>query len=149
MRLAYRDVSSPSNRVTLIAAMLNAGTVSTHTLFCLKEPLSIHRQHLLLACFNSLVVNFLVRLRVNTHVTTGMVERLPLPREDQMGPDADELARVCGVLAKAHGTGEHVRLNALVAKMYRLTEAEFAHVLSTFPLIDRSEREAMLHEFLS
>ena len=147
-RLAYRDVSSPSNRVTLIAAMLGAGTVSTHTLFCLKDPLSRFRQHLLLACFNSLVVNFLVRLRVNTHVTTGIVERLPLPREDQMGPAAGELALICGVLAKAHDTRAYVRLNALVAQMYRLTEEEFAHVLGTFPLIDRSERDAMLREFV-
>jgi Eco57I restriction-modification methylase len=148
-RLAYRDVSSPSNRLTLIAAMLGAGTVSTHTLFCLKEPLPVPRQQLLVACFNSLVVNFLVRLRVNTHVTTGIVERLPFPREDQMGPEAGELARICGVLARAHEAREYVRLNALVAHMYRLTEMEFAHVLSTFPLIDGSEREAMLHEFLS
>ena len=66
-----------------------------------------------------------------------------------MGPEAGELARICGVLARAHEAREYVRLNALVAHMYRLTEMEFAHVLSTFPLIDGSEREAMLHEFKS
>ena len=29
--------------------------------------------------FNSLVVNFLVRQRVSTHVTTAIVEQLPIP----------------------------------------------------------------------
>ncbi len=38
-RLAYRDVASATNRVTLIAALLPARSVSTHTLFCLKTEL--------------------------------------------------------------------------------------------------------------
>ena len=38
-RLAYRDVASPSNVVTLIAAIVPAGVVTTHTLFCLRTPL--------------------------------------------------------------------------------------------------------------
>ena len=36
-RLAYRDVASATNKLTLIAAMLPAGTVSTHTVFVLKS----------------------------------------------------------------------------------------------------------------
>ncbi|MEQ1729083.1 MAG: N-6 DNA methylase, partial [Vicinamibacterales bacterium] len=39
-RLAYRDVASATNRVTLIAALLPAGSVSTHTLFCLKSDMT-------------------------------------------------------------------------------------------------------------
>ena len=38
-RIAYRDVASATNKLTLIAAMLPRGTVSTHTVFCLKTPL--------------------------------------------------------------------------------------------------------------
>ena len=34
------------------------------------------------AFFNSFVVNYLVRLRVTTHVTTAIVERLPIPTRD-------------------------------------------------------------------
>ena len=37
LRLAYRDVASATNRLTLIAALLPPGTVSTHTVFCLKN----------------------------------------------------------------------------------------------------------------
>src|SRR5262249_52925358 len=79
-RLAYRDVAGATNRQTLIAALLPARTVSTHTLFCLRTPLPLHAQHGLCGLFNSFVVNYLVRQRVTTHVTTVVVERLPIPR---------------------------------------------------------------------
>ena len=78
-RLAYRDVASATNRLTLIAAVLPAGCVSTHTVFCLRTPLPPRDQHFLCGLFNSFVVNYLVRLRVTTHVTTAAVEQLPDP----------------------------------------------------------------------
>src|SRR5207245_10571339 len=78
-RLGYRDVASATNRLTLIAAILPAGCVSTHTVFCLRTPLRSRAQHFLCGLFNSFVVNFLVRLRVTTHVTTATVEQLPMP----------------------------------------------------------------------
>ena len=37
--LAYREVAAATNRLTLIAAILPADTITTHTVFCLKEPL--------------------------------------------------------------------------------------------------------------
>ena len=36
-RLGYREVASATNRLTLIAAVVPAGTVTTHTVFCLKD----------------------------------------------------------------------------------------------------------------
>ena len=42
-RLAYRDVASATNRLTLIAAILPPRCVSTHTVFCLRTPLSAAR----------------------------------------------------------------------------------------------------------
>jgi hypothetical protein len=146
-RLAYRDVASATNRVTLIAALLPPHSVSVHTLFCLRTTLPPRSQRLLCALFNSLVVNFLVRLRVTTHVTTAIVERLPVPPEDRCGPDAAVLTACAEVLASGHEVDRWVQLNAVVARLYRLTEQEFAHVLSTFPLIDRGERDAMLRAF--
>src|SRR5205823_10963428 len=78
-RLAYRDVASATNRVSLIAAILPPHTVSTHTVFCLRTGLAVRDQQFLCGIFNSLVVNYLVRLRITTHVTTTIVERLPIP----------------------------------------------------------------------
>src|SRR5262249_29688886 len=60
-RLAYRDVASATNRVTLIAAVLPRGVVPTHTVFCLRTALPLTAQYFLCGMFNSLVVNYLVR----------------------------------------------------------------------------------------
>ena len=70
-------MAGSTNRTTLIAAILPARCVSTHTLFCLRTPLSLRAQHYLCGLFNSFVVNYFVRLRVTTHVTTATVEQLP------------------------------------------------------------------------
>jgi hypothetical protein len=147
-RLAYRDVAGATNRQTLIAALLPPRAVSTHTLFCLRQPLPLRRQHLLCALLNSLVVNFLVRLRVSTHVTTAIVERLPVPREDEAGEAAGELSASAQLLASGAGLDPLVRLNALVAQIYGLQPAQFEHVLASFPLIDAVHRQAMLDLFV-
>ena len=146
-RLAYRDVASATNRVTLIAALLPAHTASTHTLFCLKEELPLDAQQVLCALFNSLVVNFFVRMRVSIHVTTSIVERLPVPTADRVGPWWGELAEGAALLSREDAPHVFARLNAIVAKLYALDAAEFGHVLATFPLIDRSDRDAMMRAF--
>ena len=79
-RLAFRDVASATNRTTLIAAIVPAGCVTTHTLFCLRTPLPRTDQWMLCALLNSYVANFLVRLRVTSHVSLSIVQALPVPR---------------------------------------------------------------------
>jgi len=39
-RVGYRDVASATNRLTLIAAIIPAHAVTTHTVFCLKTRLA-------------------------------------------------------------------------------------------------------------
>ena len=139
--------------------MLPPGTATTHTVFCLRTPLSRRSQHFLCGLFNSFVVNYLVRLRVTTHVTTAIVERLPLPTLDEAA-DAAEIVRSAAILGMVRRraqktTGESglsrtpaiARLNALVAALYQLDEQEFAHILGTFPLVPSGERDAALREF--
>ena len=78
-RLAYRDVSGVGNRQTFIAAVVPAGVVTTHTLFCLRTPIPIEQQHFLCGLFNSSALNAAVRMLMGGHVTTGLVEDLPVP----------------------------------------------------------------------
>jgi len=78
-RLAYRDVSGAGNRRTLIAAVVPPGVVTTHTLFCVRTPPDDARQHFLCALFNSSPLNRIVRMLMGSHVTTGLVEHLPVP----------------------------------------------------------------------
>jgi hypothetical protein len=140
-RLAYRDVASATNRTTLIAAVIPAGCVSTHTVFCLRSPLPPHAQHFLCALFNSLVVNYLVRLRVTTHVTTATVERLPVPTRDMAPAAFREIAAVGRLLSRRPDPSALAALNARVADLYRLSASELRHVLDTFPLIPSEERQ--------
>jgi hypothetical protein len=141
-RLGYRDVASATNRRTLIAAVLPAGCVSTHTVFCLRTPLSPRDQHFLCGLFNSFVVNYLVRLRVTTHVTTAVVEGLPIPRRSDAPRAFREVAGLARFLARRADQTASARLQALVAGLYQLSTSEFEHVLGTFPLIAKEEQSA-------
>jgi hypothetical protein len=146
-RLAYRDVASSTNQLTMIAAILPAGCVSTHTLFCLRTPLAPADQHLLCGLLNSFVVNFLVRLRVSTHVTTAIVERLPIPTREAAPAAAREIAGLARLLARRRDPAAYVRLQARVGELYQLSREEFAYVISTFPLVSEDTRRAALDSF--
>jgi hypothetical protein len=146
-RLAYRDVASSTNRVTLIAAVLPPATVSTHTVFCLRTPLPLRHQFFLCGMFNSFVVNYLTRLRVTTHVTTGIVERLPIPSKLAAGSSLGFIAACARLLARREAAAARAALEARVARLYQLSDAEFTHVLDTFPLVPAEERDAALRAF--
>lgn len=146
-RLAYRDVSGVTNRTSLIAAIVPSGCVTTHTLFCLKTPLPLDRQHFLCALFNSYVLNAIVRALMGGHVTTTIVEALPVPiwRGDR---EQMTIARLGRRLAAHPGSSlAQAVLHALVARLYGLADAEFARVIETFPLVPAADRDraARLH----
>jgi Eco57I restriction-modification methylase len=152
-RLAYRDVASATNRLTLIAAIIPARAVTTHTLFCLKTRLPLADQQVLCALLNSFVANYLVRMRVNTHVTVALVSKLfvPLIREghplfEALRSRSERSVRTSTPVEQAP---EYAELQALVAHAYGLRRDEFEHVLSTFPLIANDVRKASLREFLA
>ena len=146
-RLAYRDVASATNRVSLIAAIIPANTLTTHTVFCLKEDLPLPQQHYLCGVFNSFVANYLVRLRINTHVSAAIIDRLPVPRPRAGDPRARNIARLAARLSLGHEPASFSRLQANAASLYGLTLDQFAHVLETFPLVDRTDRDASLTAF--
>ena len=110
-RLGYREVAAATNRLTLIAAVLPEGTITTHTVFCLKVPLDVECQWYLCGMLNSFVANYLVRMRVSTHVS-GIIDRLrvPLPRRD--APRFREIAALSAsrsTASSARGAGTPAR----------------------------------------
>jgi len=149
-RLAYREVASATNRLTLIAAVVPPDVVTTHTVFCLKTPLPPAHQRVLCALLNSFVANYLIRLRVHTHVTASLLSRLPVPCIGPDHPAFDRLDTVAQLLAKSSNVEaslEYAELHAVAARLYGLTAQEFEHILTTFPLIDQSTRKAALQRF--
>jgi hypothetical protein len=144
-RLAYRDVASAGNRVSLIAAIVPAGCVTTHTLFCLKSAMPVKDQRVLCALLNSYVANFLVRQRIGTHLSTAIVERLPVPRPERESTDYEELATLSRRLEAHPDDGDaSAAAQARVARLYSLSATELAHVLETFPLVPPERRAAAL-----
>lgn len=129
-RLAYRDVSAVGNTNALVAAIIPAGIVTTHTLFCLRTPVPLEQQHFLCGLFNSAVFDRLVRLEMGSHVTTTLVENLPVPLwtgssvQREIAAVAKDLANfgTSGPRDSEHsGTpGLRTRLNVLVHGMYAL-----------------------------
>ncbi len=151
VRLAYRDVASATNRVTLIAALLPRNTLSTHTVFCLKTPIDTRGQWCLLALLNSLVANYLVRLNVTTHVTTALMARLPVPRPARASSAFGELVALARTLS-AKGIDAapdaYARLNAVVAGLYGLSSDQYRHVVATFPLLSEDLRDQCLVAYM-
>jgi hypothetical protein len=143
-RLAYREVASATNKLTLIAARLPAHAISTHTVFCLKSDLDEAAQWCLLGLLNSLVANYLVRLNGATHVTASLMSRLPVPRPAPSSSDYTALAALSQRLAVTgidDNVDDYASLNALAARQYGVSREQYAFMLETFPLIARSTRD--------
>lgn len=148
-RVAYRDVAAATNRLTLIAAVLPPRTVTTHTVFCLRTVLDDDEQHFIAGMLNSFVANYLARLRVTTHVTVSIMERLPLPKPAHSSPAFAAVVHLARHLASEPASATAMaRLQGLAARLYGLDGEQFEHVLSTFPLIEPRVREAALAAFL-
>lgn len=147
-RLAYRDVASASNTLTLIAAIVPANVLTTHTLFCLRTRLDDDEQQFLCGMFNSYVANYLVRLQVGMHVTTATMARLPVPKPHTGSQFFLEIASLARALQAAPDDGaSRATLQARAAHLYRLDASQFAHALTTFPLVTRQARDAALSAF--
>ena len=143
-RLAYRDVASSTNRTTLIAGVVPAGTVTVHTLFCLRTPLSDDDQWFLCGVLNSLVANFLVRPWVTTHLGTTTVERLPVPRPAPGDSDRDRIVALARRLSSGGDADDaRVEIEARVMRLYGLSARELPVIFETFPLVARAHTDAI------
>lgn len=163
-RLAYRAIASSTNERSMIGAILPASTFSGHSLNVAFEPTDSRIQLILLAFINSFCFDYFLRQQVSANLTQFFIYQSPVPRLSATDaaakplldraarltcttPEFDNLAReVGGDIRGAIDPGERARLRAeldgLVAHLYGLTEAEFAHILSAFPLVAEPVKQA-------
>ncbi|HTM24150.1 MAG TPA: N-6 DNA methylase [Vicinamibacterales bacterium] len=147
-RLGYREVASATNRLTLIAAVIPARVVTTHTVFTLREPLDDDAQRFLCGIFNSFVANYLVRLRAGTHVPASVIHRLPVPMPSRESRIFETLAALAGAIARgALAPDVRTELQVMAARAYSLDPGDLRHILDTFPLVPIEERAAVLTAF--
>ena len=147
-RLGYREVASATNRLTLIAAIVPKGTITTHTVFCLKDQLDADAQWYLCGMLNSYVANYLVRMRVTTHVSSGVIDRLPVPVPRRTASRFRDIVESARALAQPTASpAVSAALQARAAREYGLDTSQFRHILSTLPLVNRADRDAALAAF--
>ncbi|MBW8713874.1 MAG: hypothetical protein JF632_07300, partial [Acidobacteria bacterium] len=92
---------------------------------------------------------YLVRMRVGTHVTVSIIERLPVPQ-----PATDSLAfrRIVSLtdgVITTQSPRAIAEIQACVAHLYGLSSQHFQHVLDTFPLVPADERAAAMDAYLA
>ena len=128
--------------------------------------ISTHQQLFLCAVWNSFALDWILRQKVSTTINFFFIYQLPVPRlsEGDEGfnaivhcvarlicttPEFDDLARAVGLESHRNGATDLIErsrlraeLDGLVAHLYGLTEDEFAHILSTFPLVAEAVKVA-------
>jgi hypothetical protein len=164
-RLGFRDVARNTDARTCIMTMLPRNVFCNHkipTALIAQESdgaVDLVSSLVFCACMNSFVVDSMVRQRVTTNLTFTTLYQLPMPRITASAkpfqgiitrvaqlicttPEFDDLGKAVGLKNHCEGVSDPVgraklraELDGLIAHLYGLTEEEFAHVLSTFPLV--------------
>jgi hypothetical protein len=166
-RFAIRRIARSNDNRTLITTVLPKNAVVVHSLFANVEQIVPPRTTLyLVALFNSYILDYAIRQQVSANVSQFFIHQLSVPNFSEADarlapiveraarlicttPEFDDLAREVGLRDSRDGTTDvfergqlRAELDGLVAHLYGLTEAEFAHILSTFPLVPEPVRVA-------
>ena len=162
--LAYRRIGRSTDSRTLYAAILPPDHFASESLTVALNEYGPSDLVQLLAFFDSLVVDYFIGQRVSANISNYYVYQLPVPRltesDPAFSPLVEAAARLTCIgdafapLAAAVGVeGEvdpetraalRVEIDARVALVYGLTQAELVHILGTFPLVDEAYKDAVL-----
>lgn len=159
-RLGIRAVASSTNEHSLICAILPPHIFCGNSILSSKNRyLNCYDLIFCTSLLNSFVVDWILRNKVSTNVNMFYVYQLPIPRLTKKdvdfppimnraaklvctSPEFDNLARRVGLGSHKNGVTDsteraklRAELDSLIAHLYGLTEEEFAHILTTFPLV--------------
>jgi len=125
----------------------------------------------LCALTNSFAVDWVIRQKVASTLNMFYLYQLPIPRlttGDRFfaeiveraaklictTPEFDDLAAEVGLGSHTNGITDEpqraqlrARLDGMIAHLYHLTESEFAHILSTFPIVPEATKQAALEAY--
>jgi hypothetical protein len=138
----------------MLATLIPAGHVTGNSVPTACITTVDYKSHLVWLCFaNSMVGDFLLRQKITTNLNYFYLESWPLLRPATDTPAfqklTEEAARLVSITPEiqlaepALDLRERARLradiDAIVAGLYDLSPAEFGHILTTFPLLDRDQ----------
>ena len=168
-RWLHRRIARSSDSRTLISTIAPPKVfteVNSTTLKVIDSGINAIEQCYWCGLANSMVLDWLLRQSVSSTLNMFYLYQLPVPRlpssDERCKQVAARVARlVCTVpaydaLAKDVGLRDHLdgatdatkrarlraELDGLVAHLYGLSEAEFAHILTTFPLVPEPVKQA-------
>jgi hypothetical protein len=161
IRVARRNVGSPTNERSVVSALLPERTVAKHSAITVwGGSLSQSTSLALVALLSSITFDFLFRMSGKTNITNNSLDSVPSPSEEDLleaVPIARRVIQNVGMSAEflpLFGDGSdgpvlgtsawqvgvlRAELDALVAKAYGLGVEHFAAVLSTFPNLDTAQ----------
>ena len=123
------------------------------------------------AMLNSFTLDYYIRQMISANVNMFYIYQLPFPRLTENDaafraiasraaklicttPEFDDLANEVGLGSHKQGVSAptararlRAELDGLVAQLYGLTENEFTHILTTFPLVAEGVKDATLEAF--
>jgi hypothetical protein len=170
-RLGFRDVAASTNERTMIASIVPPGTFCGNTLITTTAPDNGSELIFIAGLLNGLVVDYSIRQKVTNHCNMFYVYQLSIPRLTSHDfafppilsrsaklicttPEFDDLAREVGLGSHKNGVTDpteraklRAELDGMIAHLYGLTEEEFIHVLSTFPIVEQSVKDAALEAY--
>ncbi|MBW4675242.1 MAG: ATP-binding protein [Desmonostoc geniculatum HA4340-LM1] len=173
-RWVHRRIARNTDSRTLICYITpkNVFTeVNSTTLKVIETGISNQEMLLLCAITNSFTVDWMIRQKVTTTLNMFYIYQLPVPRLTKNDryfndivqraaklicttPEFDELAQEVGLGSHQQGVTDETQraklraeLDAMVAHLYGLTEDEFSYILTTFPIVNATVKEAALSAY--
>jgi hypothetical protein len=172
-RLGFRSVASSTNERALISSVLPQSVFCGNSLLVSLNSSFSDNSELLFSnsIFDSFVLDFMLRQKVSQNLNMFYIYQLPVPRLQEgdkwfaeiveraaklicTTPEFDELAQEVGIGSHHNGVTEETEraklraeLDGIIAHLYELTETEFTHILSTFPLVPEATKQAALQAY--
>ena len=172
-RLAYRDISSPTNERTMINTILQPNVFTGNTLYVSKNEISSSDMLNIASFLNSFVNDYVIRQKISSHCNIFYVYQLPVPRLSfnhkwykpiveraaKLICTSEEYAELWSEAMKTRWTSSvaitneeernklRAELDGIIAQTYGLTEEEFSYILSTFPIVPVAQKQAALDYF--
>ena len=159
-RLGLRAIARNTDIRTLIIGMMPQNVFCGNSVLSLsKSNLSNAEMLLMMSIGNSFVLDAYLRSMVSANINMFYIYQLPVPRlqkGDQWfdaivtraaklictTPEFDELAKEVGLGSYSNGVTNEIErgklraeLDGIISHIYGLTEGEFSHILSTFPVV--------------
>jgi hypothetical protein len=171
-RICFRAVGENTNQRNFIATVLPKNAFCGNSLLVTQVSEQSPKTLLFIcAMFNSFVLDHSIRSRIARNINMFYIYQLSVPRLQEgdrhfseivdraaklicTTPEFDDLAAAVGIGSHANGITDETdratlraELDGMIAHLYHLTEAEFAHILSTFPIVPEATKQAALEAY--